>query len=120
AVGEAGVVIAGDDEAAAAQLDSVAGTGGVPGPAGQLHLRGDFGGRSPGDAIVAAAGDPDGAVARTGLALGDVAGVAGEQQQNGAGFSFDHRGRVADGVGFRVRDDLHGEPDAAVVAAATE
>src|SRR5690606_30527706 len=54
-------VIAGDHEAAVAELDAVAGASGVPSPTISADVRGDVFGSGPGCAVVGASGDPHGA-----------------------------------------------------------
>src|SRR5262249_52952159 len=120
ASGRAGVVVAGDDETSATELDAVAWARCVPGPAGALDLGGDFGRRAPGSAVVCAASDPDSSVLFRGLRLRHLPGVAGEKEKDRSGLALDHGGWVADGVAAHVGDNLHGLPRLAVIEAAAE
>ena len=97
-----GNVVAGHNQPAAAELDTAAGTRGVPGPAGFLGGCGDFDRIGPGESVVGTLGDPDGprGLALAGYDLLLVIGtqVVGQQQPDGTGGLIDHRARVPAGV----------------------
>src|SRR5262249_24946927 len=122
AVGD--LVVAGDDEAAALELNADAWSGGVPGPVRLLDVFGDLDRLRPGDAVVSALRDPDGtcalALALDDLGLGVLAEVVRQQQPDGAGALIDDGTRVAAGVVAVIPDDLCRRPGLAAVGTAAE
>src|SRR5262249_37923880 len=103
-------VVAGGDDAPGAQLEGVAGRGGVPAPAGPLHLRGDLLRLRPGHPVVVAVLHPHpAAVGVLDLAaqdggLGRGGGGADVHEQDPAGVEHDGGG-VAGEVLAVVRGD---------------
>ena len=115
-------VVAGNHQPAAAQLDPVAGAGGVPGPLRRLHLRRDLPGLGPGATLVVGVGDPHRArrPALDDHALRAVGQVLAERQPHPAAGGVDHGTGVAAGHARLGDHHLERAPGAAAVSAAAQ
>src|SRR5262249_38807262 len=105
-LGATAVVVAGNHQPAAAKLNTISRSRGIPRPIGALHLGGDLDGNAPRSAIVGAPCEPNRAVALSDVALHNSARIASHEDDHQSTLALHDRGGIADGIAARIRDDL--------------